>query len=219
MIVGTFNVRGLGGRIKKRRVREVISSNHLDFVALQETKLEVVFEALVFYLWGNTFCEWSFFPSVGNSGGMLSIWCKFRGKPVFSFVGSSFLGVCLEWGVSISRCYLVNVYSGCALRDKRAMWTDLQRAKRSFGGDIWCVLGYFNSVLSSDERVGVSPVAGRRAHQEMGEFGGVITSLELIDLPLLGRRYMWFKPHRIAMSRLDRILISEGWWDLWGVVY
>lgn len=211
-------MRGLGGSIKRRRVREFISANHLDFVAIQETKLEVVYEALVFYLWGNSFCEWSFFPSVGNSGRLMSIWCKSKGKSVISFVGTGFLGVCLDWGVVNSRCFVVNVYSGCELREKRALWRDLEAAKTNFGGNVWCVLGDFNSVLSAEERMGVSPDLGRGALREMVEFGGVIAKLELIDLPLLGKRFTWFRPYGSVMSRLDRILISEGWWDLWGDV-
>jgi hypothetical protein len=30
MIIGSFNIRGLGGRIKKNKIREFVSANHLD---------------------------------------------------------------------------------------------------------------------------------------------------------------------------------------------
>jgi len=50
MIIGSFNVCGLGGRIKKRKVREFVSSNHLDFLLIQETKLCLVSEVLCHYL-------------------------------------------------------------------------------------------------------------------------------------------------------------------------
>jgi hypothetical protein len=64
-------------------VKEFISSNHLDFIAIQETKLEVVNESLYHFLWGNPFCEWSFTPAIGNSGGILSIWCSSKGRRSF----------------------------------------------------------------------------------------------------------------------------------------
>lgn len=35
--------------------------------------------------------------------------------------------------------------------------------------------------------------------------------LNLIDLPLLGRRFTWVRPNGSVMSRLDRILVSEEW--------
>jgi len=94
MIVGSFNIRGLGGRIKKRKIQEFVSPNHLDCLLIQETKLSSVFEGVYHYLWGNSFCDWSFAPAVGNSGGILSIWCNSKGRAVFSFSGPGFVGVC-----------------------------------------------------------------------------------------------------------------------------
>jgi exonuclease III len=47
MIVCTWNVRGLGGRIKKRKVRELIGRCRVDVLAIQETKLEKVDRSLV----------------------------------------------------------------------------------------------------------------------------------------------------------------------------
>jgi hypothetical protein len=34
MIIATFNIRGLGSRVKRRKIRELISVNNLDFLAL-----------------------------------------------------------------------------------------------------------------------------------------------------------------------------------------
>ncbi|GAU16879.1 hypothetical protein TSUD_368280 [Trifolium subterraneum] len=147
MIIGSLNVRGLGGRIKKKEVREIIYSNHLDFIAIQETKLQVVDEGLCHYLWGNPFCEWSFILVVGNSGGILSIWSCEKGESIFSFVGPSFIGTCFEWGVSSVQCFVVNVYSKCALSDKRIMWDKLINFKLAFGGEAWCVVGDFNPAV------------------------------------------------------------------------
>jgi hypothetical protein len=130
---------GSRGRIKKSKVKEFISSNHLDFIAVQEIKLEVVNEILCHFLWGNPFCEWSFSPTIGNSGGILSIWCSSKGKTVFSFFGPGFIGLCFKWGVNKTRCYVVNIYAKCALRDKRMMWEKLIQFKHSFCEDVWCV--------------------------------------------------------------------------------
>jgi exonuclease III len=99
MIIGSFNIRGIGGRIKKSKVRKFISSNHLDCVLLQETKLSIVSESLCHYLWGNPFCDWSFTPATGNSGGIHSIWCSAKGKVVFSFSGPGFVGCALSGGL------------------------------------------------------------------------------------------------------------------------
>jgi len=57
MIVTTFNVRGLGGRVKKNKIRELVRQHNVDFLALQETKLEVITPSLCFSIWGNEDCE------------------------------------------------------------------------------------------------------------------------------------------------------------------
>jgi exonuclease III len=73
MIVSTFNVQGLGGRIKKNKIRELVRQNKIDFLALQETKLEDVTPSLCFSIWGSEDCDWLFRPSEGSSGGIISI--------------------------------------------------------------------------------------------------------------------------------------------------
>jgi hypothetical protein len=73
MIVGTLNIRGLGSRVKRRKVRELVRAENLDFLAIQETNLEVIAETLVFFLWGSDDCAWAYLPAVGNSGSILSI--------------------------------------------------------------------------------------------------------------------------------------------------
>ncbi|MCH85435.1 cytochrome P450, partial [Trifolium medium] len=179
------------GRIKKKKIKEFISSNHLDFIAIQESKLELMSDYLCHFLWGNSFCDWSFTPAIANSGGILSIWCGSRGKALCSFSGSGFVGVCLDWGVSKIRCFMVNVYSKCSLAEKKAMWSRLLHLRDYLGGDNWCVVGDFNSVLSTSERRGYLGIS-------------------------LGERFTWFQPNGGAMSRLDRFPMSDGWWDLWG---
>lgn len=52
MIVSTFNVRGLGGRINKSKVCELVRQNNIDFLALQEMKLEEVTPSLCFSIQG-----------------------------------------------------------------------------------------------------------------------------------------------------------------------
>ncbi|MCI60770.1 endonuclease/exonuclease/phosphatase family protein, partial [Trifolium medium] len=59
----------------------------------------MVTEKLCRSLWGSDDCNWSFLPSEGTSGGILSIWGKSNSNFLFSFTGEGYVGVCLEWGV------------------------------------------------------------------------------------------------------------------------
>ncbi|MCI06232.1 endonuclease/exonuclease/phosphatase family protein [Trifolium medium] len=76
MIVMTFNIRGLGGKVKRRRIRELVRDHKVDFLALQETKMETILDDFCQSLWGSADCSWAFVPAVGASGGILSI-CGF----------------------------------------------------------------------------------------------------------------------------------------------
>lgn len=42
MRIGTYNIRGLGGRLKKTEIRNFIRSEMLEFICIQETKMEKV---------------------------------------------------------------------------------------------------------------------------------------------------------------------------------
>jgi exonuclease III len=213
MIVASFNVRGLGGSIKKRKVRELIFKNQIDFLAIQETKMESVNDSLCHSLWGSQDCLWACFPSVGSSGGILSLWRKSTSALLFTFTGEGYVGVCLEWGMERQICFVVNVYAKCDLAAKRRLWEALRNFKRRFGKGLWCILGDFNSVTSGEERRGASQEDA--VTLDMREFVGFVESMEVVDLPILGRRFTWFHSSGRAMSRIDRVLVSEEWLEVW----
>lgn len=60
-------------------------------------------------------------------------------------------------------------------------------------------------------------MAGTIGHgsTEIEEFNLFIESMELFDIPLLGRKFTWFRPNGLSMSRLDRFLISHDWAVNW----
>nr|KYP74905.1 hypothetical protein KK1_007599 [Cajanus cajan] len=125
-------------------------------------------------------------------------------------------GVCLRWGVNANRCVVVNVYSPYQLVDKRRLWEEIIMSKRGFGSCLWCIVGDFNTVRRQDER---KRVIGEYGARDMEEFNLFIRDMELIDIPLVGKRFTWFKSDDSMMSRLDRVLVSESWSAQWGVGY
>jgi exonuclease III len=90
-------------------------------------------------------------------------------------------------------------------------------SKRGFGGGKWCVARDFNSIMRREDRRGVNDVSGSMVTSEMCQFGEFMEDLELVDLPLLGRRFTWYHPNGRSMSRIDRFLVSEDWLNDWGV--
>jgi hypothetical protein len=87
--------------------------------------------------------------------------------------------------------------------------------KENYGSGNWCVVGDFNSVVEPEERRGERSDVSLTS--EMRAFHGFIDDLDLIDLPLLGRRFTWFHANGRLMSRIDRMLVSPDWLDRWGV--
>jgi exonuclease III len=215
MIVGTFNIRGMGSRVKRRKIRDLVLSEKIDFLAVQETKMEVISEKLCHGLWGGDGYDWVFFPAVGNSRGLLSLWDKAKANRFFSFMGEGFLGVCLDLISEQRRCCFVNVYAKCNIQSKWKMWEEIVMSRRGFGGCLWCIVGDFNSVRDDNEHRGLAHAVPTTLMGEMREFDSFLLDIDLVDNPIIGRNFTWFHPNGVSMSRLDRVLLSFGWSDVW----
>lgn len=75
-----------------------------------------------------------------------------------------------------------------------------------------CVCGDFNSVRNWKERRGRSSVF-RQADADL--FNKFIEDNFLIDLPICGRLFTWYRGDGISMSRIDRFLLSAKWCEAW----
>ncbi|KAF1870610.1 hypothetical protein Lal_00025934 [Lupinus albus] len=77
----------MGRAVKKRSMRKLIRKDNLDFICIQETKLDHIELSLCASLWVGSDIDWVFQPSTGNSGGLLCIWRKDRFQKNSSFSG------------------------------------------------------------------------------------------------------------------------------------
>ncbi|MCH80366.1 LINE-1 reverse transcriptase like, partial [Trifolium medium] len=121
------------------------------------------------------------------------------------FTGDGFLGLCVEWKEGI--LYIIDVYSPCSFSGKRKLWNDLLEFKLNNEQGDWCIGGDFNAVLKAGERKGSSSAF---RHTERTEFCQFVESMELIDVPVTGKKFTWFSADGKAMSRLDRFLLSDN---------
>ncbi|GAU33774.1 hypothetical protein TSUD_393360 [Trifolium subterraneum] len=83
---------------------------------------------------------------------------------------------------------------------------------QSLFGERVCLCGDFNAVRSTEERR--SSREGPRSSDHL-LFNRFIDDTSLVDLPLSGRRFTWYKGDGLSMSRLDRFLLSEEWCLSW----
>ena len=111
---------------------------------------------------------------------------------------------------------LFNVYAPNDVILQQALWLNISNRLDSFVDQNVCVCSDFNVVRHVEERrsVGNIPrVAG------INEFNHFIDHHALIDLPLRGRNYTWFRGDGRSMSRIDRSLLSKKWSLTWPNCY
>ncbi|XP_057451864.1 uncharacterized protein LOC130743648 [Lotus japonicus] len=210
----SFNARGLGEGAKRRVIREMVANNHVEVLCIQESKLQYLDKRICSQIWGDSNFEWRVIPAVNRSGGLICIW----NPSVFSLVdcvtGTGFLGLIGTWVSIQQQCVIVNVYSPCDMVGKRALWGELIRWRHGCQIASWCLAGDFNAVRSPDERRGAA--GALNSHRlETHEFNSFIADMELLDVPLAGRKFTWRRPNNRAQSRIDRFLVSHEWSSLW----
>ncbi|XP_058767708.1 uncharacterized protein LOC131641427 [Vicia villosa] len=212
MIIVSYNIRGGGSRLKRKRIGYMIQKEGVDVCFIQESKLRMVEVGVVKEFWGNDSVEWYSMDVVGASGGMLILWRKDLFTPVFSFRGLGFIGLCVS--MNGSTIFFINVYAPCDLAARRRSWDQLLELKKAHPGGNWCVGGYFNSIAHEEERRGIS---NRSFVNEVNYFKGFIEELDLVDPPVVGGKFTWQNSSGKAMSKIDRFLISESLLVEWNV--
>jgi hypothetical protein len=90
---------------------------------------------------------------------------------------------------------------------KRKLWKELLDFKSNNAHGEWCLGGDFNATLKAGERRGNN---GGGSKLERAEFNQFINLMEVVDIPVTGKIFSLFSSYGSAMSRLDRLLLSEG---------
>lgn len=63
----SFNIKGVGSRLKRNELQELVRKNKVDVVCLQETKIEDVSEKKCRLIWGSANCGWAAKDSQGRA--------------------------------------------------------------------------------------------------------------------------------------------------------
>jgi endonuclease/exonuclease/phosphatase family metal-dependent hydrolase len=105
-----------------------------------------------------------------------------------------------------------NVYSSCDVSSQQALWVNISNRLVSFASQNICVCGDFNAVQCGSER---QSVGNSNCQVGTAAFNYFIDSNLLIDLPLWGRNFTWYRGDGKSMSRIDRFLLSDNWCLTW----
>ncbi|GAU31392.1 hypothetical protein TSUD_19380 [Trifolium subterraneum] len=109
------------------------------------------------------------------------------------------------------------VMVGSLSLERSFMWQMFTRPatmglSKGYGRRSVCVCGDFNAGKHVDER---RSSRGESRSLDHIPFNRFIDDNNLIDLPLSGRKFTWFKGDGLSMSCLDRFLLSEEWCLAW----
>lgn len=205
----SWNCRGLGNPATVRVLVDLVHSKKPEIIFIIETlvgnsKLQPIKNKLGF--------EGLFVvDNVGRSGGLALFWKE--GTEVNIRGYSRYLidaEVRLEGGKDIWR---FTGYYGCPERSRRAeSWAFLKHLA-SLSSLPWVVMGDFNDILAQEEKKGGKP----QPNWLIQGFTDAVISSGPRDLHFEGCQFTWEKsrgtPNWIA-EKLDRILVSESWLDL-----
>jgi len=150
MKIISWNVRGLGGFEKRREVSQVVREYNPFILCIQESKLSVVNDVVCKTIWNDDYVDFSYLPSVGASGGLVTLWnCK-EVEVWSSFKLEHVLGIQGKFVKSGSKFTLLNVYAPCDYHRQHILWRNISVKMETLLDVNVCVCGDFNVVRSSN---------------------------------------------------------------------
>jgi hypothetical protein len=148
----------------------------------------------------------AYHPSVGNSGGIITIW---NGNALSgNVISTSSYQVTVEFTCNISgeKWYITNIYASCHT-EGRNEFINWMNNPDSSNYDLWMLVGDFNMIRSNSDR---NRPGGNS--NTMLAFNDIIQTHDLEEIPLKGRQYTWSNMHNTPLlEKLDWIFTSSTW--------
>nr|GEV94539.1 putative RNA-directed DNA polymerase, eukaryota, reverse transcriptase zinc-binding domain protein [Tanacetum cinerariifolium] len=176
----------------------------VDFLALQETKMESIDLFNIRSCWGNLRFDHVHSDSVGNSGGILCVWDPYSLCKINSTVSEYFVMIRGVWLKTGNNILIILVYAPHDLKEKHILWDYLNHVIQSWNGEV-VIMGDSNEVRLKSDRFGSVFNA-----QGANTFNSFIAKARLEEVPLGGSSFTWCHKSATKMSQLDRFLISEN---------
>lgn len=204
----SWNVRGLNNPAKRKAVQTFVSDLKCNIVCLQETKISELTNALVIETLGPRFRDnFIFQPAVGSRGGIL-IACSddFEIAAAPLAVGVHCVSGTVRCKTDGGTWSITGVY-GPQLEEEKILFIDEMKSLSQLMLPRWMMLGDFNMIYRANDKSN-----NNLNLRMMGRFRAAIEDMELIDFPLLGRRFTWSNEREnVTLTKIDRMLVSSDW--------
>ena len=203
---------GLGGAEKRREVSALVRERKPFILCIQETKLPDFDASVCKAIWGDDNVDFSYQPSVGASGGIVTLWDLKEVEVWLTVSLEHVLAITGRFLKSGDQFVVFNVYAPCDSSRQQVLWNVLSSRIASLEGQNVCVCGDFNAIRREEERRSVSSVLPQAG---IVGFNNFVVNNFLVDLPLRGRSFTRYRGDGRSMSRIDRFLLSENWSLTW----
>ena len=152
------------------------------------------------------FNQYCYFPSLGSSGGLITIWNGSLFSGITISANKYHVTVELTCKISANVWYLTNIYGPAHHEDKQDFFDWLLSIDNTPMHN-WIILGDFNLIRSTGNR---NWGTGDINHMLM--FNSIIAQLDLEDIPIKGRAYTWSNMQDDPLLvKLDWIFTSGNW--------
>lgn len=130
---------------------QLIAKNNPTICTIQESKTEIVDDALIRSLWGSNRCSYIFLASEGVSGGIMVMWKE--GVLVLEDYLSGAFSVSIKFkNVTDDFSWVfTSVYGASDSGHYRQFWQELKDIRLLFD-EPWLIGGDFNAILHPDEK-------------------------------------------------------------------
>ncbi|XP_019260140.1 PREDICTED: uncharacterized protein LOC109238161 [Nicotiana attenuata] len=177
--------------------------NYNDIVCLQETKIEEWPPHWIRQVWGNRWVDWAVLNSIGRSGGIIVLWDKRKWLNRGVHQGHYTISCMFESAIENFRWCFIGVYGPYNNSEREILWHELA-AIRGIWEDQWVIGGDFNVCRYESERYNCI-----RRSRAMKSFTDIIQDLGIIDLPLLGAHYTWFREWNDNFKAIKQIALPR----------
>jgi endonuclease/exonuclease/phosphatase family metal-dependent hydrolase len=201
-----WNIRGINSQDRWDDLANKISESNCNIICLQETKRESFDNAYIRKFCPRKFNMFAYHPSVGNSGGIITIW---NGNALTgNIISSSSYQVTVEFTCNISgeKWYITNIYASCHAEGRYEFIHWMNNLDSSIY-ELWMLVGDFNMIRSNYDR---NRPGGNS--NTMLAFNDIIQAHDLEEIPLKGRQYTWSNMQNTPLlEKLDWIFTSSMW--------
>lgn len=152
MNILSLNINGMGlGDFKSRWVSNLVTKHNSSVVGLQETKRKVFSDLMVKRIWKSSDFDFVSSNSVGQGGGLISIWNNNLFRKSYSICREDCIVIQGTWLENNVQVCFINIYASQNPTKREELWSFVNTTLLNWGG-VTIVFGDFNEVRSANER-------------------------------------------------------------------